>query len=226
MDLKKEWNTEREKMKQMSGKDRVWYIWEYYKFHILAVTLAVLALWLIGITVYRQSFSTRLSLAVINDRSGGEGSLNGLEEELRQALDFGKKERIALNEGLFISYDEETMSQYAYASMAKLSALVSGNALDFMIADQATLEHYSELSAFEDLEMLLTPKQLETLKDSLFYTESESGEPVAVGLSLETSSFEEKTGVRMDPPYLAVITDTPHTEDILRTIDWLFGLQP
>ena len=226
MDLKKEIKTEQEKMKQMSGRDLIWYIWEYYKFHILAIALTVMAVWLIAVTVYRQSFSTRLSLAVINDRSGGAGSLNDLEDELCQALGCGKKERIDLNEGLFISYDEESMSQYSYASMAKISALVSGNALDIMIADGQTLEHYSQLSAFEDLKTLLTPKQLKALEDHLFYTESESGEKTAVGLSLDSSFFEEKTGILMEPPYLAVITSSPHTEDILRTIDWLFDLQP
>ena len=38
---------------------------------------------------------------------------------LREALDCGKKDIIEINEGLFLDTNEETMSQYSYASMAK-----------------------------------------------------------------------------------------------------------
>lgn len=40
MELKKDIKSELEKIKQMSVKDRIWYIYEYYKFHIVAVILA------------------------------------------------------------------------------------------------------------------------------------------------------------------------------------------
>ena len=45
MELKKDIKSELEKIKQMSGKDRIWYIYEYYKFHIVAVILAFTLLW-------------------------------------------------------------------------------------------------------------------------------------------------------------------------------------
>ena len=35
MELKKDIKSELEKIKQMSVKDRIWYIYEYYKFHIV-----------------------------------------------------------------------------------------------------------------------------------------------------------------------------------------------
>ena len=36
------------------------------------------------------------------------------------------------------------------------------------------------------------------------------------------TDFREITGISIDPPYLAVMADPPHTEDILRTIQYLF----
>ena len=44
---------------------------EYYKFHLLGVILAIGVLSTIGTMIYRQTFTTRLSVAIINDRSGG-----------------------------------------------------------------------------------------------------------------------------------------------------------
>ena len=41
MNLKEEAKREKKKLSQMSWSDRIWYIWEYYKFHILAVLLII-----------------------------------------------------------------------------------------------------------------------------------------------------------------------------------------
>ena len=48
MELKKDIKSELEKIKQMSVKDRIWYIYEYYKFHIVAVILAFTLLWVVA----------------------------------------------------------------------------------------------------------------------------------------------------------------------------------
>ena len=49
--------------------------------------------------LYRQTFTTRLSIAIVNDQAGGASSTAGLEANLRQALGFGKKDLIEINEG-------------------------------------------------------------------------------------------------------------------------------
>ena len=81
----------------MSGKDRIWYIYEYYKFHIVAVILAFTLLWVVGSSLYRQTFTTRLTFAIVNDRSGGESSMDEFENSLKEALGFGKKDLIEIN---------------------------------------------------------------------------------------------------------------------------------
>ena len=75
----------------MSWKDRAWYVWEYYKFHLLAVILVIGVLSTIGTMIYRQTFTTRLSVAIINDRSAGASSSALLESELREYMGCGKK---------------------------------------------------------------------------------------------------------------------------------------
>lgn len=105
MELKKDIKSELEKIKQMSVKDRIWYIYEYYKFHIVAVILAFTLLWVVGSSLYRQTFTTRLTFAIVNDRSGGESSMDGFENSLKEALGFGKKDLIEINSGLFINAD-------------------------------------------------------------------------------------------------------------------------
>ena len=94
MSLKERAEIEKEKLKKMSGRDRLWYIWEYYKFHIAAAIVVIALLSVVGSSLYRQTFTTRLAIAIINDRSGETSHLLDLENDLKEALNCGKKDLI------------------------------------------------------------------------------------------------------------------------------------
>mgnify|MGYP002510593150 CR=1 FL=1 len=222
MSIRKEAETERQKLKNMSTKDRAWYIWEYYKFHILALILAAAALWTLGGMLYRQTFTTRLSIAIVNDQAGGASSTADLEAGLREALGFGKKDLIEINEGLTARFGQEGMSQFEYASLAKISALVASKSLDVVIGDQSAIDHYETVSAYQNLEELLSPELYERVKDHIYRAKDGEGNLTPVALSLEDTALGEKTGIIMDPPYLAVIQGSPHKEAALQMIEYLF----
>ncbi len=222
MSIRKEAETERQKLRSMPPKDRAWYIWEYYKFHILALILAAAALWTLGSMLYRQTFTTRLSIAIVNDQAGGASSTAGLEANLRQALGFGKKDLIEINEGLSARFGQEGMSQFEYASLAKISALVASKSLDVFIGDQEAVDHYGTVNAFQDLEAYLPPEIYSLAEDSIYSTEDEQGILKPVALSLEGTSFAGQTGIVMNPPYLAVMSTSQHKEEVLQMIEYLF----
>lgn len=222
MSIREEAENERQKLKNMSWKDRGWYVWEYYKFHLLAVILAIGVLSTICTMVYRQTFTTRLSVALINDRSGGASSSELLESELRDYLGCTKKDLIEINEGLMVDFGEESTSQYGYATLAKISALVASKSLDVLIGDQSAIDHYETISAYQDLEELLPPELYERVKDHVYSARDGEGNLKPVALSLKDTSFAEKTGVVMDPPYLAVIQGSPRKEAALLMIEYLF----
>lgn len=222
MPLKEHAAAEIEKIKHMSWKDRLWYIWEYYKFHLLGIALAIAAISITGNMLYRQSFTTRLTIAIINDQSGGNSSAASLESGLREALQCTNKDLIEINEGLHVTFDEDTMSQYGYASLAKISALVASNSLDVVITDESALKHYASLSAFQNLEEFLPSEFLDSQRDRISYAPDADGHMLAVGLSLAGTSVTEEAGIAMDPPYLAIIGGSPHKEAALRMIHYLF----
>ena len=118
MSWKEKASIEKEKLKQMSARDKIWYIWEYYKFHLAALAVVICLISVIGNALYRQSFTTRLSIAVINDRSGDTSSMDPLEADLRQVLDCGKKDIIEINTGLMATYGDN-VTEFGYATMRK-----------------------------------------------------------------------------------------------------------
>ncbi|HIT41942.1 MAG TPA: hypothetical protein IAB60_07605, partial [Candidatus Caccovicinus merdipullorum] len=58
--IKKNGKEEGQKLKNMSWKDRFWYIWEYYKVHFLGLIIFCLVIYLIGTILYNQTFEDRL----------------------------------------------------------------------------------------------------------------------------------------------------------------------
>lgn len=222
MPLKEHAAAEIEKMRHMSWKDRLWYIWEYYKFHLLGLALCIAAISTVSGMIYRQSFTTRLSVAIINDRSGGNSSTASLEAGLWKALQCNAKELIEINEGLHASFDDDTMSQYGYASLAKISALVASNSLDVVITDRSALEHYASLSAFQNLQEFLPEELYKDMSSRIYSAPDAKGHMQPVGLSLADTSVVNETGIVMDPPYLAVLSASPHKEAVLLMIRYLF----
>ena len=62
-ELKEEAGNEKRKLKEMSRQDKLWYIWEYYKFHIAAVIGVIFLIYIIGTSIYnstRKPWSTVL----------------------------------------------------------------------------------------------------------------------------------------------------------------------
>ena len=113
------------------------------------------------------------------------------------------------------------MSQYSYASMAKIAALVSGGMLDIMIADEATIRHYETLDAYLDLSELCRRSFAASWRISFSIRQPQTVKNPRCRFSGK-SSLKDDTGIIMEPPYLAVISNTQHKEDILGAISYLF----
>ena len=54
-ELKEEAGNEKRKLKEMSRQDKLWYIWEYYKFHIAAVIGVIFLIYIIGTSIYNST---------------------------------------------------------------------------------------------------------------------------------------------------------------------------
>lgn len=204
--FKESLSREREKLKNMSGKDKAWYLWEYYKFPAALCLAALLAAWYAGSILYRNSFDTVLTCYVV--RSVQEPELSTpdgdgpawLEEELHRFLSLGEKELVHVDPSLIMS-SQAGVSDYVYASMAKISAAISSGKLGAVIADEEAIRYYEEMGA------------LETLPGA------SPGLPCAV--SLKNLPALERAGIHLEDPYFAVIRDSSQTEYAHQMLEFL-----
>ncbi len=220
--LCKEAQKERKKWKEMPKKDRLWYIWEYYKFHIAVVLGVIGVLAVIGTSIYNKTFETSLYCIVINNYTDQEMNFDTLNKDFREHMGFGKKQQI-FTEALYISYGDAA-SEYSYASMAKISALIISKDLDIIICDKENFDHYTEMNGFLDLEQVLPADMTEALKDRFCYAVNSSGQTAAVGIDLSGTDFAQKTGITLEPAYCGLITNTQRTDTCIALLRYIFDL--
>lgn len=222
-ELKAEAAIEKKKLKEMSLNDKIWYIWEYYKFHIAGVLLVLLLLGVIGTSIYNSTLETVLYSVIINNRSVEEISYEPFEVDFREYMGFTDKQKI-YNESLFISYDDTTASEYSYASMMKITALIAANDLDIIISDQEAFDHHAQMDAYMDLETALPADMWEALKDRAIYTTTESGETIAGAIDISKTAFAEKCGIVLEPAYCGIIVNTERTDTCIALLRYIFDL--
>lgn len=213
--------SERDKLRAMTGRDRVWYIWEYYKLPIFGVILGIFILYVVGTSFYRNSFDNAFHCVIVNNRSERELNALPLEQGFSKYLGLGAKETVTW-ESLFLSFGDDA-TELSYASMAKISALAASGDLDAMIGDRDTFEHYASLSACFDLEELAPAELIPVLTDRLLFAAGEDGISRPYGIDLSDTWFAKECGLAQTPPCLFFIGSSAHTEADIALLRYIFA---
>ena len=121
--FKERLHEEAAKLKEMSFRDKFWYIWEYYKFPIIGVVIAVFLVGSIGGAMYNNRFDTALSCAVLNSRYDSETLTvdQYFNEGFRAFIGLDENTKIDVDYSMSPSFDESAMNEYSYAELAKLA---------------------------------------------------------------------------------------------------------
>ena len=220
--LKEEIHNEGQKLKDMSLQDKLWYIWEYYKFHMGGVIIAIMLLYVVGTSIYNSTIHPGLYCAIINNYSNQELDVSLLEEDFHAYMNFGKKEPVYV-ESMFITYGDNA-TEYSYASMAKISALVASRDLDILIGDQETIDHYASMDGLTDLSQLLPADILSVIESRLSYSTGSNGQSLSVSLDISGTDLAESMYLSKEASNLSVFSNSTHIDHSIALIRYIFGL--
>ena len=230
----------REALARMTLRQRLDYIWEYYKFPMVLMLIAVVALG--SMLYYRITSREKLLYLACANIVVGDTLDSALNEGFTRAIgaDPGRSE-VAIYHNLYLSSDPSAQNhQYSYASRLKMLAAMAGGQVDVLLMNH---EAYDIMSAggyllpledllkrdsglFQRVEGRLTENMV-ILEDNSI--EHQLDENVAYQAETETavnailiSSFElfEQAGFSGDV-YLGVIGNSSRTEMVLRYIGYL-----
>ena len=176
------------------------------------------------------------------------------EEETAFVNDFATKAQldteeydVLIDSSLRISVG--TVEEYTMATMNRILVSLTAGDLDFIGAEPATFEHYVFSNTFCDLSTLLTPQQMETYKDYIYYADlaeirnklnwdsmeeyvikeydprdpDSMAEPVPVGLYiLDAPKIASVYKLPEGELIMGIPANAPHKETILKFIDYIY----
>lgn len=156
------------KLKRLSSKERVEYIWDYYRWHILAIIFAVylLVTMIIHIMEYKESI---LDIVMINSNFQSSEQGEKFDDFL---LNYGydlDEYCVNVNSSVRLGVDIEG----AYASVSLLAALIDADEADVFFWKDDEFDAYIDDGLLIDLSEFLSQDELEKYKDDFFYTYSD-----------------------------------------------------
>ena len=244
MRTKKE-HPELEKLKHLSPKKRVQYIFDYYKFPILAVIVViVLTVSIIQTVVSHKEVAFN---AVLLNAGGTAVTSN----DARFASDFAEAAGIDTNAySVYVDCSNvlnlQAETQYDLAVRAKISALFAAKEIDILGADPEAFDDYARNGAFMDLRSALPDDMLKRLEDRgyIYYVDSETlrkldeevsmeeavistdragmTEPVPIGVAAATSRILLDGGYYQGKePVVGIVDNTTHVDSAEKFIEFL-----
>lgn len=180
-------------LREMTMKERIQYIWDYYKVTFLVVILSVLVF---GGLLY-NFFSYRepaLEILMINLHNYDSTELESSFSDFLDSTGFdSSKDTVQINSTLNL----DVQSGNNYVDQMTLQTLIATGTYSGFFSDETVFSFYSPAGYFRDLSTLLSAEELELLSDYLVYGRTEDDAalyPCGIYLNSDNCTWLEKSG--------------------------------
>ena len=187
--------TEREKLKELHGKDKIWYLVHYYGLQTI-VALVIIGIFSFLIIHYVTQKDTALEIMAVNamqsedNPAGDSGYYNGFLKE--NGLDPDKSE-VLVSSNLGASANENDGA--SAESIQMIQSRFMTQSVDVFFADYDFFYSLGEFDYLADIREYLPEELLEKYKDDLVYVKStETGKKYPIGIKLEKNAWVKETG--------------------------------
>lgn len=179
---------EREKLSGLTWRQRLGYVWDYYKPLMAAVLVVIFAVYLVVSIYHGMKQKEILNVYLLNCNSLDVDSEEMAAEFAEYLGGTGKNEVITIDAGL-----ELGDSDYAYASQIKLMALMGSQQIDILLLEREQFDSFCEEEILMDLTDVLSQEQLEAWEPYLVYGGDQAGAASPVyGVDMQESPVLQK----------------------------------
>jgi hypothetical protein len=216
--------TEKQKMSEMTFKEKVTYFNNYYR---TTVIIAILAIAITGYFIYSIASpkpETILYAAIINSNIDPETAAV-MQDDFGKRIDIDSKtQEVMFDVSFYLS--NENASEYSLSSEQKLGTYLFAGQIDVMIAPESVFANYVKLGSFSKLSDELPTDLLTELTDSFYYSDTKD-DPVtgAYGIHLDGAKIYNEKGELVDKPVLGIITNSKFKQNGVEFIKYLFDME-
>lgn len=178
--MKDEIRAQKERVKQMSRRERFKYFW-YYQWKWVALAVAVIAfLCYLGFTIYKNSFEEYVYVALVNcDITKSQQSQELMEGYAASRNVDTSQTPVSINTKL--SIPEEATGALSVANSQTLQAYIETGDYDVLIGNTWIIDGFASQGYLCDLKAQLPADLYEKVKDRLYEFTYDNGETYAIG---------------------------------------------
>lgn len=192
MKMKQRLMADRETLRTLDKKDRLLFLWDYYKIPILAVAAAFVLTVMVMVSWAGKKDIAMYAVFVNSDVSLVQPQPEKLDELLSlSGVDMeGKTIDITADLTLGKDYSNETDGQ----TIQILAALFGISGLDVFAAEQDSFDRYAVQDAFVDLSLFLEPELYEKNSVAPYWYADGDGREILGGVVLHTGTAIHQAG--------------------------------
>ena len=202
MTSREKWQKQWRTIRRLKGKDRLEYLWQYYKAVLVAVIAVVLVVYTVAVMIRGAMQDTLLSIVVVDSEITSDEAASELEKGILDIIGTGGKHDYVetVLTATSVENDENIMK-------LRVSLSTAGEA-DVVICGEKVYEEYASQGAFADMEDVLGDAY-----DSFaeYMTDGQ------IDLAKCPDSFLDKY-VGYSPAYLCVLSHSEHMENAAELI--------
>lgn len=233
-------NAPKQFLSEMTTKQKLAYIFQYYTWHMIGIVVAVVVLIVIGKTIYHASQPTVLNLAFINN-NGEVAMQDYVRESYREYYGLDDKNHINIycnfnkssnGENMYeegASLDDEMSLYMQSPADESMSYTMTVTVLDAMICDEKAVELYASAEETAAIENVIPEELYKKIEDRVVIKSDPNkskldGEPYGVAIDVSDTEFIKNCNLTYDKAYLVVpSTRTMNEENVVNFINFIFG---
>lgn len=205
--------------KELSFKQKLIQIWDYYKWKIIIPIVCAVCVVSLSLAIYENCKDSLLYAVFINTQLTDEESTALMDEFVDYAdLDM-KGKKITLDGSLYIN--QKNAGTGSVYSNQKLLAMFTSIEMDVIVCDEANFKYYASNDCFVDLSEVLTEDFLNEHQDLLMSTRGKDGKNHTYGISLASSKKLEEYGAFLEEPILTIPVTHMEDENIRQFVSFL-----
>lgn len=214
--------------RKLSRKQKWQYLWDYYRFHIIAVILCVCLLVQFSVSVLTDT-DPLMNVIMVNSPQYIEDGTDDFADFLSSCGYDSYKGAVDCHTGVYFYSDAwiEQSSSFAtenYQSQQLLYALIWSEDYDIVLGPEETFSEIGNQDGFADLSKILPQELLEQHVTSLVYTDIPGETPYPYAIHLTNNTWLDDTEY-YDDCYFGILWNSQHTEIAISFAEYLLDHQ-
>lgn len=221
----REQQTEKQKLSEMTFKEKVTYFNNYYRTPVIIVVVVLVFAGYLAYSILKPSAETVLYAAIVNNVLD-DNTVTKLQTGFADHLAIDPKKQDVLIDSSFNLGTGDDANEYTISNQQKLTTYFYAGEIDVIIAPESLFAGYAKAGTFSKLSDQLPSDLCSAMTDDFYYAATEDDpNSGAYGIYLDSTPVYSKLGQLTDRPVLGIVANSKYKENAVEFIRYLFQLK-